>query len=165
MKYIYNPVTGTLDDVETPNLGEKYFASAETDEIIKTIDDKFGPGPVPCIRCTNLLRLLKETCIKNAFRDNAADGGMMRQNYENGAEVMTLNPLFPTRDIDSDDFQPIDVPGAIIPPLAIGAGAKRLSDILFSKNENESKEEIVNRLEKIQEDKKDPDQEPPKDPF
>ena len=54
MKYIYNPVTGTLDDVETPNLGEKYFASAETDEIIKTIDDKFGPGNlVPCIRCTN----------------------------------------------------------------------------------------------------------------
>ena len=44
MKYIYNPVTGTLDDVETPNLGEKYFASAETDEIITTIDEKFGPG-------------------------------------------------------------------------------------------------------------------------
>ena len=97
--------------------------------------------------------------------ENFAEGGQIRQNYNNGAEVMTLNPLFPTKDIDSQDFQPIDVPGAIIPPLAIGAGAKRLSDILFNKNEDESKEEIVNRLEKIEDDKKDPEQEPPKDPF
>ncbi len=44
MKYLYNPVTGALDDVETPKLGEKYFASAETDEIIKQINDQFGPG-------------------------------------------------------------------------------------------------------------------------
>jgi len=166
MKYIYNPVTGTLDDVETPNLGEKYFASAETDEIIKTIDDKFGPGTVfPASDAPTPPKTIERDMFDNAFRDNAANGGMMRQNYENGAEVMTLNPLFPTRDIDSDDFRPIDVGGAVIPPLTIGAGAKRLSDILFSKNEDESKEEIVNRLEKIEEDKKDPDQEPPKDPF
>ena len=44
MRYIYNPVTDQLDDVETPNLGEKYFASAETDEIIKQINEKHGPG-------------------------------------------------------------------------------------------------------------------------
>ena len=91
--------------------------------------------------------------------ENFAEGGQIRQNYENGAEVMTLNPLFPTKDIDSQDFQPIDVPGAIIPPLAIGAGAKRLSDILFNKNEDESKE-----FETIEEDKKDPEkplEEPP----
>ena len=117
--------------------------------IIKTIDDKFGPGTLfPASDAPTPPKTIERDMFDNAFRDNAADGGMMRQNYENGAEVMTLNPLFPTRDIDSDDFQPIDVPGAIIPPLAIGAGAKRLSDILFSKNEDESKEEIVNRLEK-----------------
>ena len=65
MKYIYNPVTGTLDDVETPNLGEKYFASAETDEIIKTIDEKFGPGTLfPASEAPTPPKLLKETCIK-----------------------------------------------------------------------------------------------------
>ena len=105
MKYIYNPVTGTLDDVETPNLGEKYFASAETDEIIKTIDDKFGPGTMfPASDAPTPPKTIERDMFDNAFRDNAADGGMMRQNYENGAEVMTLNPLFPKRDIDSDVF-------------------------------------------------------------
>ena len=137
MKYIYNPVTGTLDDVETPNLGEKYFASAETDALKDMMNEQFGPGTIKYgSEIDTPPKTIERDMFDNAFRDNAADGGMMRQNYENGAEVMTLNPLFPTRDIDSDDFQPIDVPGAIIPPLAIGAGAKRLSDILFSKNEN-----------------------------
>ena len=135
MRYLYNPVTGELDDIVTPKLGEKYFASAESDAIIKQI---FGQ------------------------RNPAAEGGMMRQKYGDGAEVMTVNPLFPTKDFDSDDFQPLDVPGAIISPLAIGAGAKKLSDILFSKDEDESKEDIVERIENIE---KEPDQEPPKDPF
>ena len=44
MKYLLNLGTGALDDVETPKLGEKYFASAETDEIIKQINDQYGPG-------------------------------------------------------------------------------------------------------------------------
>ena len=78
MKYIYNPVTGTLDDVETPNLGEKYFASAETDEIIKTIDDKFGPGTLfPASDAPTPPKTIERDMYKNAFRDNAADGGMM----------------------------------------------------------------------------------------
>ena len=67
-------------------------------------------------------------------------------------EIQTLNPLFPTKDPTSDDFKPLDVPGAIIPPLAIGAGAKRIKDIFFSKDKDESKEEIVNRIENIQTD-------------
>jgi len=164
MKYIYNPVTGTLDDVETPNLGEKYFASAETDALKDMMNEELGPGtikygseiPQPEIKTPQAI-------YEFGQRNPAANGGMMRQNYENGAEVMTLNPLFPTKDMDSDDFRPIDVGGAVIPPLTISAGAKRLYDILFSKNEDESKEEIVNRLEKIEEDKKDPDQEPPEE--
>ena len=136
MKYIYNPVTGTLDDVETPNLGEKYFASAETDALKDMMNESLVQGTIkygseidqPPTRPDVI-----EIDAVNSFmkRNPAANGGMMRQNYENGAEVMTLNPLFPTRDIDSDDFQPIDVGGAVIPPLTIGAGAKRLYDILF----------------------------------
>ena len=46
MKYIYNPITGTLDDVETPNLGEKYFASAETDALKDMMNEQFGPGTI-----------------------------------------------------------------------------------------------------------------------
>ena len=92
MKYIYNPVTGTLDDVETPNLGEKYFASAETDEIIKTIDDKFGPGTLfPASDAPTPPKTIERDMFdKNAFRDNAANGGMMRQNFVAGAAVAPL---------------------------------------------------------------------------
>ena len=86
MKYIYNPVTGQLDDVETPNLGEKYFASAETDEIIKTIDDKFGPGTLfPASDAPTPPKTIERDMFDNAFRDNAADGGMMRQNFKLGS--------------------------------------------------------------------------------
>ena len=82
MKYIYNPVTGTLDDVETPNLGEKYFASAETDEIIKTIDEKFGPGTMfPASDAPIPPKTIERDMFDNAFRNNAANGGMMRKNF------------------------------------------------------------------------------------
>ena len=72
--------------------------------------------------------------------------------------VQTLNALFPERNPESTDFQPLDIPGAILPPLAIGAGAKYLKDKFFSKPEDESKEDIV------ESDRKEPDQEPPEDP-
>ena len=62
--------------------------------------------------------------------DRKAEGGRIKA--ADGIAVQTLNPLFPTQDPTSDDFKPLDVPGAIIPPLVIGAGAKRLKDIFFS---------------------------------
>ena len=78
MKYLYNPVTGALDDVETPKLGEKYFASAETDEIIKQINDQFGPG--------TLFPASEAPTPENPYKDfedrnPAANGGMMRKNF------------------------------------------------------------------------------------
>jgi len=159
LAYIFDQERNTFIDDEDKSLGNK-LALIDNDELekaIKQIDEQFGPGTTfPASELPP-----KENPYKDfEDRNPAANGGMMRQNYENGAEVMTLNPLFPTRDIESQDFQPIDVPGAIIPPLAIGAGAKRLSDIFFSKDEDESKE-----LEIIEEDKKDPDKKPPEDPF
>ena len=72
---------------------------------------------------------------------NAADGG--RAKFQDGLSVQTLDPLFPTQDPTSTDFKPLDLPGAIIPPLAIGAGAKRLKDIFLSKDEGDDKKEIV----------------------
>ena len=101
--------------------------------------------------------------VKQAMKEGYADGGRIRKKFNSGGmEIQTLNPLFPTKDPTSDDFKPLDVPGAIIPPLAIGAGAKRLKDIFFSKNKDESKKEIVERIEKVEKDKKEP--EPPKGP-
>ena len=93
-------------------------------------------------------------------RNPRADGG--RAKFQDGLSVQTLNPLFPTKDpTDTESFKPLDLPGAIIPPLAIGAGAKRLKDIFFSKPEDESKEEIVERIEKVEKDRKDPNLIPP----
>ena len=94
-----------------------------------------------------------------------ADGGRIKA--ADGIAVKTLNPLFPDKNIDpmSDEYRPLDFPGAVIPPLAIGAGAKRIKDIFFNKPKDESKEEIVERIEKVEKDKKeDPMKEPP-DPY
>ena len=164
MAYIFDPIRNTFVDDEDTSLGNKLALNDTSEEIIRQIDEQFGPGTVfPASELPP-----KENPYKDfEDRNPAANGGMMRQNYENGAEVMTLNPLFPEKSTDfmSQEFKPLDIGGAIIPPLAIGAGAKRLSDIFFNKDEDESKEDIVNRLETIEEDKKDPDQQPPKDPF
>jgi len=89
-----------------------------------------------------------------------ADGGRIKA--ADGIAIQTLNPSFPTKDpTDLDSFKPLDLPGAALPPLAIGAGAKRLKDIFFNKPKDESKEEIVERIEKVETDRKEPDQEPP----
>ena len=89
MKYIYNPVTGTLDDVETPNLGEKYFASAETDALKDMMNEQFGPGtikygseiPQPEMKTPQAIYEFSQ-------RNPAANGGMMRQNFEDGGGVL-----------------------------------------------------------------------------
>ena len=89
-----------------------------------------------------------------------ADGGRIKA--ADGLAVQTLNPAFPTKDpTDIDSFKPLDLVGAIIPPLAIGVGSKRLKDIFSSEPKDESKEEIVERIEKIEKDKKDPNLIPP----
>ena len=163
MAYIFDPIRNTFVDDEDTSLGNKLALNDTSEEIIRQIDEQFGPGTVfPASELPP-----KENPYKDfEDRNPAANGGMMRQNYENGSEVMTLNPLFPEKSTDfmSQEFKPLDIGGAIIPPLAIGAGAKRLSDIFFNKDEDESKE-----LETIEEDKKDPErplEEPPqKDPF
>ena len=51
MRYLYNPVTGELDDIVTPKLGEKYFASAESDAIIKQILGQRNPAAEGGIHC------------------------------------------------------------------------------------------------------------------
>ena len=65
---------------------------------------------------------------------NMAKGG--RAGYRDGLSVQTLDPRFPTKDPMSTDFKPLDIPGAALPPLAVGAGIKRLKDTFFSKDED-----------------------------
>ena len=69
-------------------------------------------------------------------------GTVKRKDFQSGTDVITLNPLFPEKSTNfmSQEFKPIDVPGAIIPPLAIGAGAKKIKDIFFSKKEDDKKD-------------------------
>jgi len=85
-------------------------------------------------------------------------GTVKRKDFQDGLSVQTLDPVFPTQDPTSTDFKPLDLPGALIPPLAIGAGAKRFKDIFFSKKKGDDKKEI------IPSDDKRSDIEPPKGP-
>ena len=78
MRYLYNPVTGELDDIVTPKLGEKYFASAETEEIIRQINDQHGPGTLfPASQAPQPQNPYKDFSDRNP----AAHGGIMRQNF------------------------------------------------------------------------------------
>ena len=91
MKYIYNPVTGTLDDVETPNLGEKYFASAETDALKDMMNEQFGPGTIKYGSEIDPPEMKTPQAIYEfGQRNPAANGGMMRQNFVAGAAVAPL---------------------------------------------------------------------------
>ena len=65
---------------------------------------------------------------KQGLRDNIIEGTgtVKRKDFQDGLSVQTLDPVFPTKDPTSTDFKPLDLPGAIIPPLAIGAGAKKI---------------------------------------
>ena len=133
------PTAGLIDELEPGPLKDE-------------LQEKFDPSQ------ETYEEYLRRINLDRPF--NAATGGRVKAS--NGLAVQTLNPLFPTKDpTDTESFKPLDLPGAIIPPLAIGAGAKRLKDIFFSKPEDESKEEIVERIEKVEKDRKDPDQKPP----
>ena len=97
---------------------------------------------------------------KQRLRDVIPEGigTIKREDFQDGTNIMTLDPVFPTQDPTSTDFKPLDVPGAIIPPLAIGAGAKKFKDIFFSKEGDDDKKEI------IPSDDKGSNIEPPKGP-
>jgi len=70
-------------------------------------------------------------------------GEVERRDYQDGLSVQTLDSRFPVKNPMSTDFKPLDIPGAALPPLAIGAGIKRLKDTFFSKDKDDDKKEIV----------------------
>ena len=169
MKYLYNPVTGALDDVETPKLGEKYFASAETDEIIRQINDQFGPGTLfPASEAPQPENPYKDFTDRNP----AANGGMMRQNYAAGplilppamlygagvalgigSQIKGENVLEQSRILKEHISENSDDPKVQALLMSLGIVTQDVKDNIFqSVPEDESKEEIVNRLEKIEDD-------------
>ena len=118
-----------LDDLKKVELVDELEPGPLKDEL----KEKFDPSQ------ETYEEYLRRINLDRPF--NAADGG--RAKFQDGLSVQTLDPLFPTQDPTSTDFKPLDLPGAIIPPLAIGAGAKRLKDIFLSKDEGDDKKEIV----------------------
>ena len=78
MAYIFDPISNTYIDDEDQSLGNKLALSEDVEEIIKQIDDQFGPGTVfPASELPP-----KENPYKDfEDRNPAANGGMMRKNF------------------------------------------------------------------------------------
>ena len=88
LAYIFDPISNTYIDDEDQSLGNKLALSQDAEDIIKKIDEQFGPGTVfPASELPP-----KENPYKD-FQDRnpAANGGMMRQNFYTG-ELVTEGP-------------------------------------------------------------------------
>ena len=166
MAYIFDPIQNTFIDDEDTSLGNKLqlnevLLADATTEMDQAPDSFLRPRRYDIIEGKELpAETLEDFDV--TFRKPNATGG--RVNLQAGTNVMTLNPVFPERgtDIMSDEPKLLDVPGGIALPAGLTLGGMKLKDIFF--NKDESKEEIVDRIEKIEKDKKDPNQEPPKLP-
>jgi hypothetical protein len=81
LAYIFDPISNTYIDDEDESLGNKLALSQDAEDIIKQIDDQFGPGTVfPASELPP-----KENPYKDfEDRNPAANGGMMRQNFDVG---------------------------------------------------------------------------------
>ena len=94
MAYIFDPLRNTFIDDEDTSLGNKLALvdNEEIDKVIKQIDDKFGPGTVfPASELPP-----KENPYKDfEDRNPAADGGMIRQNFQYAGPVDFENLLKP----------------------------------------------------------------------
>ena len=78
MAYIFDPIRNTFVDDEDTSLGNKLALNDTSEEIIRQIDEQFGPGTVfPASELPP-----KENPYKDfEDRNPAANGGMMRQNF------------------------------------------------------------------------------------
>jgi len=78
LAYIFDPIRNTFVDDEDSSLGNKLALNDTSEEIIRQIDEQFGPGTVfPASELPP-----KENPYKDfEDRNPAADGGMMRQNF------------------------------------------------------------------------------------
>src|SRR6056300_931399 len=91
LAYIFDPISNTYIDDEDESLGNKLALSQDAEDIIKQIDDQFGPGTVfPASELPP-----KENPYKDfEDRNPAADGGLMRQNFQKGTDPIVI-PKYP----------------------------------------------------------------------
>jgi hypothetical protein len=82
MAYIFDPIRNTFVDDEDTSLGNKLALNDTSEEIIRQIDEQFGPGTVfPASELPP-----KENPYKDfEDRNPAANGGLMRQNFKVGS--------------------------------------------------------------------------------
>ncbi len=92
MAYIFDPIRNTFVDDEDTSLGNKLALNDTSEEIIRQIDEQFGPGTVfPASELPP-----KENPYKDfEDRNPAANGGMMRQNFQYAGPVDFENLLKP----------------------------------------------------------------------
>jgi hypothetical protein len=84
LAYIFDPERNTFIDDEDTSLGNKLalIDNDELDKAIKQLDDKFGPGTTfPASEAPTPPKTIDRDMYKNAFKESAADGGLMRQNF------------------------------------------------------------------------------------
>jgi hypothetical protein len=87
--YIFDPIRNTFVDDEDTSLGNKLALNDTSEEIIRQIDEQFGPGTVfPASEAPPPPKTIERDMFKNAFKESAADGGMMRQNFAVGAVAL-----------------------------------------------------------------------------
>jgi hypothetical protein len=84
LAYIFDPIRNTFVDDEDTSLGNKLALvdDDELDKAIKQIELEQGPGTVfPASEAPTPPKTIERDMFKNAFKESAADGGMMRKNF------------------------------------------------------------------------------------
>ena len=78
MAYIFDPIRNTFVDDEDTSLGNKLALNDTSEEIIRQIDEQFGPGTLfPASEAPPPPKTIERDMFKNAFKESAADGGMI----------------------------------------------------------------------------------------
>jgi hypothetical protein len=156
----FNLVSEHLDD----GLEENIITREQFNEALSPLFGQAGEVHSRALQKENSMPIKDLLEIQGEKREDypaylLADGGRIKA--ADGVAVQTLNPRFPTiNPVDTESFKPLDLPVAMIPPLAIGAGAKRIKDTFFSKDKGEDRKEII-PSDKNEPPMKTPDEEPP----
>jgi len=78
MAYIFDPIRNTFVDDEDTSLGNKLALNDTSEEIIRQIELEQGPGALfPASEAPTPPKTIERDMYKNAFKESAADGGMI----------------------------------------------------------------------------------------
>jgi len=80
LAYIFDPIRNTFVDDEDTSLGNKLALNDndELDKAIRQLDEQFGPRTTfPASEAPTPPKTIERDMFKNAFKESAADGGMI----------------------------------------------------------------------------------------